>query len=836
MTETRVHRVSFGPMANSVGRASLPSGRTWYQKNLTADRGYLEGSLYLGTASAQVDGGYGSFSTNVCYGMGYGVYGSTAEMLVVSKRAAEATARLWVVNLATNVVTAVQNTAAVVVTDLNASKWEFAQWENYIYAVNETDGVFRYKIGDIDTWEEVKPDTGVSSEADYDLTRPPYSTLQPSNVAGDVVQSNPYVGYTSAAIEESTGNVLLNCPPAPNSTRRHFAKVVFASNVDLSYVDFAAFEMYSPNSPFVNYWSGGLWITETATSAGDDEGDSGFMKGIMSYVARMGELAGYTGQQVLGLYAGADFSRLLPVSRRNAIRTLGFRFDTDGNYYNAQLIIRSIYLGGMRYNNLTRSINPETGVREYYEWDLEYAVCYYDTGTLAQSDASKYVIPKTELRGESPFPPENGAIVWPMGVRITLTLTSAFTGTYDKIRVYRRFWQQRGNADFVPSWRLVAEVNNTGTPTWEDTYRMTELEALSSGIDPQFGNIGLTLNPAAVSVWKGAHMVLGYDRKTFLSYGGQPHRYMAPPETAGFLVPDPDDPTLGATFFAFPNRADAIRGYVSEDPLFAIGDRGVTVVLGDSALDSSPPRRLPNSRGTLAKRSFCGWGGGAIVGSLDGLWFYAASRAFTGSRDSTYNFDELTKDIRKSWRDFVGTSYANMVVAEHQDEVYAFNGVKWLRLSRNRAWEYGEWPTASYTVEHAISTLSHGLLALVGPGYLCRIRDYRVDKEDSASSTPLGSTHSSWEWQSETFDGARRRIVGIKMIGSGTVTLTIRMYDGDTGTDYAFVRDSATKVWEEPVTIPPGHRYELKVTGGSNADTLEVLELLVEDHDPAWRT
>ena len=138
------------------------------------------------------------------------------------------------------------------------------------------------------------------------------------------------------------------------------------------------------------------------------------------------------------------------------------------------------------------------------------------------------------------------------------------------------------------------------------------------------------------------------------------------------------------------DQSDTVTAIVAQDMLYAVGRRGTYAMAGDSAVESTPTRLLPNSRGCANAEAAIGHDGGVLVGAKDGLWWYRANRASVSGSETVYESRELTADVRLSWK-YLFEKYSDnpLVVGEREGELWIFRGSRYMRLTKSGRWEEG---------------------------------------------------------------------------------------------------------------------------------------------------
>jgi hypothetical protein len=409
-----------------------------------------------------------------------------------------------------------------------------------------------------------------------------------------------------------------------------------------------------------------------------------------------------------------------------------------------------------------------------------------------------------------------------------LDVSAELTGS-DKIFLYRKekatgIWRRLQNTDIS----TFGYANSAGPVTFTDGWMESELAAF-----PSF-NTGLlggwtaqgfaSPNAVQLATWKGC-LAVGTQRLLLLSWVNSPTQFAPTPEnTAAIQTLDVNDVSQGVTEYVADNRAGDALGVFGLDAIYVVTADSVYAKVGDIPLTCSPPRRLPGSRGGLGTRAAFKYSAGVLVGSQDGLWHYAVSRAFSGVDDGSEAQSEVTKAVRGSWTALVGSGASGMVVAEYLDEIWAVNEAKFMFLSRNKIWSSG---TLTDGMKAALTVRSRGLYWIDMKG--------RLMKFDPTLYTDNGSP-VQWTYATGKEEGTRVAVRGMLLTGSGTPSVSVTTDDGLNGAKVSppYPR-VANKDWKLQLHEDPAFSTSFTFKGTGGADTVETCFVETDGEVPSGR-
>jgi hypothetical protein len=789
--------IQFGGLHSSLDASKVPAGRAWESSNATVSHAALEGGPRWDLESTRTSPHAG----DVGRGLFYFEYGTASEYLAFVKHNGEATVRAYSVSTA-GVWTAITRGVAAALPD---GQFYAVQFDAWIIVANAS-GMWMRRVGGAvgggdadDAWKVYKPEYVKVLGAPVSFDRPSYATQTLStSVVVTVVAGGSDTGFADPN-PDADGNVVLysGFNPADVDILTDRIVLTLTTSVDLSDVDYVAFRLLVlPDSGLSVPGSAGNWLglSEDGTTALTLSFCDAMARSTETKVHNLGD------DYWFRFYIGD-----IPNASKNAVLRLCWKQNVEQVHtYEARL--STITYGGSK-------IWDGEGLCPF----IEYAYGYWNPTDLSLTTCIRGSMAATLGDGQTV-----GLLLEPLGSwpKVVPTVDAALnTAGWTKIRVYRKDHVDSG------SWRQVAELNNTGTPSYRDVLAESELAALTAR-ELTFDNWPTSIPTDCLAVWK-QHLVLGRDRKLYFSLAGEPLRFVPPPEDKPVFTGDEGE-DYGRTLFMSHGRTQAVAGAVGQDAFYALGPRGAYAMIGDFALSASPPRLLPGSKGAVGPWAFGAHGAGALVAAADGLWYMEVSRAFTGSEDNSYLLQELTKEVRGTYLWLLGNSPSTTWVATYEDEIWLFNAGRYMRLGRPRpdtelrAWESGTWPVLK------------GVSPVAGVGFRAMDslgRILRVGWNSSAVAyTTDDGTAVNWTYKTGWLVGARRRITKIYVRGEGTPVITIWVDDGEkTPTPVATVLTKvALRHWQLPVVVPPGYSFMVQVAGVVGVDKVTDLVLVTE--------
>lgn len=731
--------------------------------------------------------------TNSLQGSGTGVRiteeikgGTNEEYLTVVQASGSTTATLYSVHT--------QNgTYTQVATGLHASDWYFAQYQQRIWAVNRTDGLHFKTIGG--SWDNgqtgtpppapgAKPQFSVISQPSYDdWTGKTFTVSGPSSSTTLFTPGGGlYIQNTGASLTTPTSCMVL---------------IDYLTGQDWSHEDF--WEAYVSDLPSnvspVFFTNGSLKFSLL---------DNGGVETVPTYrytyenTQERDDLAvQFTTQNRTG---------------RALTRKQKLTFIVTSWPASSWIVLYDIRGHVWTNDELPLTGFESPGPGSFTRAQVEYAYSY--STSAGESDLSP--------SNSSPPVPTSPSGCW---VQVECQGSSQLT-TSDRIYVYRKrkadgTWRRLPlNASNLTTY---GAANATGgLVQFVDKWMEEELESFPPYEKGGFPSPSSGIYPDQIGIWKQC-MTIGANKQAWISGVGKPTVFAPSPDDPDAPPPDEDDLTRGKTEYVSDDRSEDVLGIHGQDSLYLVTPLSTYSIIGDVPAESTPPRRLPESRGTLGRRSSYRLGGGVLSGAEDGLWRYSVGRGFSGEDNGALVAREETDEARRSWAQTLlggALSGSGVVVCEYLDEFWAFNGTKYMVKTRNRHWLEG--------------TFTHSVKAVYGVRHLpLRFLDTtgRMHTLSQTYTTDAG-TGVSWSYTTGLLDSYRARIRGIQMRGTGRPSLTVTVYDGRTPSQtmtFRPEREGQNYLW--PVQLQPGFRFRFQFEGEAQ-DTVEFCALQLDEQTP----
>lgn len=790
-------KVTGGPFPNSpvevefVGQYANDSVAT-----MTTTDNFSGGSTPASAVTVLVDGG--NHSVYIC----------------AIKNNGNSTVTMYKVDASTGTYTSVA-------TGLTASDWHFTQYGGRIFGVNATDGLHFFRIGGM--WDD-----GVSSAKPTAPILPPTFSY---DFTGDFIDfSSGFASITQSGLGGSptvtgttTGISITNgATPATVQTKITIT-ATYSADQAFEFNDVWNVVVRSSVATEANLSVGSLRFSLT----NNDGSPLSISPTFEADPLRDSDI------QLLRYFHFANVARK---TRDNILKlVITFTVDSWAAAKQVTIQVKKCHVWMPSKMPFSFEVSGSTPVPDP-KAKLRYAYSYFNAATGVESDLSPEALTQD-------LPPN-----WE-GANVTLACRgSSELAVSDRIYVYRKEiasgqWRRlptgvntldtwgaanvtSGNASFTDKWM---EDDLTGGNGQWAAFRGPNLPGFI-GARSSFGNI-------AIGVWKNS-LVLGAARKLWLSFvgflDGEVPRFAPDPDDKAavqeFVADEINNDDRGRTYYLSDNRTEHVYGVLGQDSLYGIGPRSSYASVGDTPAESSVPRRLPGSRGSVSPRGICRFGGGAQVASQDGFWYYSVGRGFSGEDNGALTEREETLEVRRSYIDtLLGDSFSNVVACEYRDESWLFNGAKYLRRTRDGQWEEG---TLADSVT-AVSTVRANALRFADS----RGRMMEFD-EDVATDNEAEVT---WSYETGVLDGPSTKISDIEIQGFGQPTVTLWIFNIDGQKHYAgfgrydeFVFDTADGEYQIPFRRPltgvrPGSRYKLFFSGLAGRDEVHTCAIHFEE-------
>lgn len=666
-----------------------------------------------------------------------------------------------------------------IATGLTASDWFFQWYGNRIYACNRTDGL-HYKVlgGAWDNGGSTKPTppnfkpTAVQNQTS---SRVFFSAALTGGNYSSAWGANPTVAYLAPDIAKITLN-------ASQTSQYVTLDITLAASLDLSYRDVVEVILDSQTTSCQIDPS-----TITLQFLNNDGSPVTISPKAMSQPA-----SAWADPAAKLFWFGNSGPR---ASRDNVIKArIGFKIRGS----NTNIVYCQMKLGDIYPRGGTQTLSSLYATQGF----VKYACSYFRSSDFTESPLSpalQYFVPGDTKMGEYQ----------------TISIAGSTELSSSDFVFFYRYEYATG------LWRYIGRTANDAAGaqvTCDDKYYDEDLTSLNTYGDFAIPGVTVGVADRVFGLWKQS-FVVGFQRQAWISWQGQPLSYAPSPDNPGDLAEwaqlngDKDD--RGVTTYVSDTRSEEVLGAVGEDTLYLTTALSTYAIVGDRPAGSSFPRRLPTSRGALGKRSFTGYGGGILLGAIDGLWHYNVGRGFEGSNNGAFVRKEESEELRSTWETWNGGSASSAVITEWNDEVWCFNGTSYLFRSR-----FGRWTSGTFadSIKAAVPVRALGFRVMDSKGRLMTI---------SSAYTTDNGTAIPWYYETGWMESDRHHVHRVRMFGSGTPSLRVSVYDGFEASSYVDVQKSASRVGV-PVNIKPGFRYKLKASGASASDTIESLSVAVE--------
>ena len=808
-------------LSNSVDQFRVGSGSAYSAENADLSRIVVEGIERYGVPSTRAS----AHNSDLGLGLFYAEYEGRSEYLAIVRHNGSSTAQLYSVNPSTMAFTAISHNGSDALTVLHESSphvWRFAQYSAYIYAYHPSGGVWKRRVGGPvgafpdagydpnDAWKRWEPlfERDVSLQSTVSV--PPYVGMDWP--AGTTIETGPRVtwgnfsGFGAIGTAPTSSGLIRMYAPDPMNVGGWLTVEPWGSvrieltdpnKIDLSVCDYIYFTVNNVSGDFPHFATNGevasrdmmrFYISESDVTPTEAQLRS-------DGIHFSGAMVGTEMRCVVDLSS-------VPRANRNSVKTIVISFHAAWTNP-GEFTISKLRLGGVRLSKL----QPDP---------TEYCYGFYNPSTQALTAVVRSEVPGGSSWGEK-LPWLVNEFTDYLGARASLTASpdsGLNTDGYTKIRFYRRAVDSDRDPNDQLTWKYLGEVDNSGSPAWTDTVRWDEAGDLPNAPELSFGGFGASLAPDAMGVWK-SHMVVAQGRWLFISYAGEPDRFLPMPSQVGGQVVV-DDISAGRTVAFSQGDLAKCRAIVGMEPLFIITDRGIVSMLGEEGATATPPRLHPWSRKPLGVLAATAWADGVAVASSDGIFYSGAMQVISGSEATMYPSSELTAGVRASWRAF---AVGDVVLEEHDGELFAFCNSRFMRLKKGidgLSWCEGTW--SPVTMASAVPGLP--FRAINGKGGVIRMLS---DSSGVAYTTDAG-TPATWQVESgeiPVLHGARAIKFYRRFEGDPRVYVKI-LEHGSTWNDWEEVPFGG-QVNSDSQSFPTGVSFKVKATGTIGTDRLIAL-------------
>lgn len=481
-------------------------------------------------------------------GSGWGVFGANQEYLLVSNQA---------MHFATTP-SASSWTAVTGAGSLSTGNYFFQQFGQFIYSANATDGLGRKTIG-TNSWTALSLPTAPTSAPTAPVYQPPSEAV--SYVGGTASNS----GLSSATVD-AQGRFVLTSTTAGSKS----ATITFDTSPDLR-----------PNHQYRD-------IIEVPMIA------FGYPAPFSAW-PRLTVIEGATETEAILWYAdavnGRAFYRMQNIARGNRDQVTAWRFNWDAPSGTTQLFIYPGRAYGV-WLSVDSSANPGSGFAGIRK-PLEYEYTFYNSTTGFESAPSPRLT--VAVNAQSVY-----------GEWRTVTGTTSAQAGVDKVRFYRVV----NEGGVLTRYRL-AEVNNTGTPSYLDKLPVDEVLALPVYSPSVLPTSGIT----AITAWQN-RLVLGVGTLCYISQEDDEIKFE--PQSGAY---DPFNPARGLTFYPDDRKAESILALVGQDDLYIGTGYSIRAVFGSSP-DNWRLIKLPDIEGVAGPRAMTAYKKGILALTPSGRLLY----------------------------------------------------------------------------------------------------------------------------------------------------------------------------------------------------------------------
>lgn len=455
--------------------------------------------------------------------------------------------------------------------NMGNNDWFFAQFERYIYGVNEDKGIYRKLIGE---GTDGTGDWGTVELPDGPAEAPTATIYQPTTV------STSLAGATLAWEEVPSGwtQVVLEFVPTTGNRigfrAKRVAGVPFRATIHLTLntpVDWSKRDMFQ----FV------FGRNTLSLQAPDITIAEANVEGV--------DAVRWTSPNTLSEWVVYRMANLAEGSR-DAVKKLSFGIDLPPG--SVEFSVGLINAGGVWLSvpNDASVTPPATPPFK----PLYYETTYFDEDTNFESAPSPTaVIPASaqDLMGN-----------W---VKVEAEISN------DDAITHVNFYRVIVDEDGVKTRYRIGQEANTGIPTITDKYSLDEVLLLPT-YRPSVVPVN---NLRGICAWQN-RLVVCDKRTNYISQDGEPLSFES---IEGAF--DPFNEARGLTYTPDDNQAEVIQGVCSNDSLFTVTNNSVRILYG-STPSNWRAQKMPGSEGACGRRAFCSYLNGVLVLTPTGRLLY----------------------------------------------------------------------------------------------------------------------------------------------------------------------------------------------------------------------
>jgi hypothetical protein len=609
---------------------------------------------------------------------------------------------------------------------LDIEQWMIWQYKNFLFYTNPYEAVYFREIG-TDVWETLYRDTqspGSTGDAEFSDASPPYEEIH-ELIAGDAVAATVEGGGPSVAATIEGGLATIETGDRGGGYGKFWIELE---------ITYATAKVLTGNVF-------GLRIQQVNAVDSETTGNDGFsdlpaanceveFETAAAAVTTLPLTVRGKLDQPFGEMCGFVDLTTMTDAAKASVKKLRIKFEcyqTGKSFYRLMSAITRCILYKDAVTPLADQVTSNVS-------DMEYAYNFTEGATTSQ--ARTLIVPKATHLGDQEY----------SGVSAIGTDKCPFYGSVISVRV------PRADAPFTAAatgqlYRKVDDVwykIHTWTNTEDLIYEDLEPDSVADGSTqetPSFEDVAPSGSASGVicgCAWKGSNIFSHTDGKIYMSRTNTADEVLWDDVV---LTNDPGSDDLGparTTPLADDNVSPAILLLPAENLYAATAKEVYVFIAGDTAYNSSYPRKIDGVRGALGIRSGCVYGDRALIGCQDGLWAVKKSSDFGLQPDELI---ELTKDVRGSWTTLLGSSPSTVVIRQILGEVWCFNEDRVLHLTKTGQWIPGRWGDGR-EVNDATSDPNRGLVLQMTDGSLGVIGDFPTD----GGSDVLGSDGTTFTW------------------------------------------------------------------------------------------